>query len=185
MPMTWVGSIISIKLNPDMNTPDALKKVQSVFNAYDPAMPFEYKFADDQYASKFNNEVRVGKLSSVFAGLAILISCLGLFGLASFVAEQRTKEIGIRKVVGASVFSLWKMLSKDFVVLVVIACVVAIPSAYYLMHQWLTSYEYRTEISWWVLGITVIGALVITLVTVSYQAIKAAMMNPVKSLRSE
>jgi ABC-type antimicrobial peptide transport system permease subunit len=185
MPMTWVGSIISIKLNPDMDTHEALKKVQSVFNAYDPAMPFEYKFADDQYASKFNNEVRVGKLSSVFAGLAIFISCLGLFGLASFVAEQRTKEIGIRKVVGASVFSLWKMLSKDFVVLVVIACVVAIPSAYYLMHQWLTSYEYRTEISWWVLGITGTGALAITLVTVSYQAIKAAMMNPVKSLRSE
>ncbi|HEY4656160.1 MAG TPA: FtsX-like permease family protein, partial [Cyclobacteriaceae bacterium] len=185
MPMTWVGSIISIKLNPDMNTHEALKKVQSVFNAYDPAMPFDYKFADDEYARKFNNEVRVGKLSSVFAGLAILISCLGLFGLASFVAEQRTKEIGIRKVVGASVFSLWKMLSKDFVVLVIIACVVAIPSAYYLMHQWLTSYEYRTEISWWVLGITGTGALAITLVTVSYQAIKAAMMNPVKSLRSE
>jgi len=185
MPMTWVGSIISIKLNPDMNTHEALKKVQSVFNAYDPAMPFDYKFADDEYARKFNNEVRVGKLSSVFAGLAIFISCLGLFGLASFVAEQRTKEIGIRKVVGASVFSLWKMLSKDFVVLVIIACVVAIPSAYYLMHQWLTSYEYRTEISWWVLGITGTGALAITLVTVSYQAIKAAMMNPVKSLRSE
>jgi ABC-type antimicrobial peptide transport system permease subunit len=110
---------------------------------------------------------------------------LGLFGLASFIAEQRTKEIGIRKVVGASVFILWKMLSKDFVILVIIACVVAIPSAYYLMYHWLSGYEYRTEISWWVFAITGIGALIITLVTVSYHAITAALMNPVKSLRSE
>jgi len=185
MPMTWVGSVLSIRLNPAKSTAESLEKIQSIFKAYDPAMPFDYKFADDQYARKFNNEVRIGKLSSVFAGLAILISCLGLFGLASFVAEQRTKEIGIRKVVGASVFSLWKMLSKDFVVLVIVASVVAIPSAYYLMHQWLSAYEYRTEISWWVFGITGTGALVITLVTVSYQAITAALMNPVKSLRSE
>ncbi len=185
MPMNWVGSVLSIRLNPAKSTSESLEKIQSVFKAYEPAMPFDYKFADDQYARKFNNEVRIGKLSSVFAGLAILISCLGLFGLASFVAEQRTKEIGIRKVVGATVFSLWKMLSKDFVVLVIIACVVAIPSAYYLMRQWLSAYEYRTEISWWVFAITGTGALVITLATVSYQAIKAALMNPVNSLRSE
>ena len=185
MPMTWVGSVLSIKLNPSKNTTEALEKVQSVFKAYEPAMPFDYKFADDQYARKFSNEVRVGKLSSIFAGLAILISCLGLFGLASFMAEQRTKEIGIRKVVGASVFNLWKMLSKDFVVLVIIACVIAIPSAYYLMHHWLSTYEYRTGISWWVFGLTGVSALLITLATVSYQAITAALMNPVKSLRSE
>ena len=108
-----------------------------------------------------------------------------MFGLASFVAEQRTKEIGIRKVVGASVFSLWKMLSKDFIILIIVACVIAIPMAYYCMDSWLQAYEYRTDISWWVFAATGIGALVVTLVTVSYQAINAALMNPVKSLRSE
>ena len=185
MPMTWVGSVLSIRLNPAKSASESLEKIHATFKRYEPAMPFDYKFADDEYARKFNNEVRIGKLSSVFASLAILISSLGLFGLASFVAERRTKEIGIRKVVGASIFSLWKMLSKDFVVLVIIACVVAVPSAYYLMHQWLSAYEYRTEISWWVFGITGIGALAITLATVSYQAITAALMNPVNSLRSE
>jgi putative ABC transport system permease protein len=117
--------------------------------------------------------------------LAILISCLGLFGLSSFVAEQRTKEIGIRKVVGASVFSLWKMLSKDFVILVIISSLIAIPISYYFLSDWLANYEYRTNIPWWAFVTTGIGALIITLTTVSYQAIKAAMMNPVKSLRSE
>ncbi|HEX8040707.1 MAG TPA: FtsX-like permease family protein, partial [Chryseosolibacter sp.] len=107
------------------------------------------------------------------------------FGLASFVAEQRTKEIGIRKVVGASVFSLWKMLSADFVVLVVISCVIAIPIAYYFLAGWLKQYEYRTEISWWIFVATSLAALVITLLTVSYQAVKAALMKPVNSLRSE
>ena len=112
---------MTLKLNPSQGTQEALAEVQSVFNEYAPALPFDYAFSDEQYARKFSNEVRIGTLASVFAGLAILISCLGLFGLASFVAEQRTKEIGIRKVVGASVFSLWKMLSKDFVILI-IAC---------------------------------------------------------------
>ena len=148
-------------------------------------MPFDYKFADDEYALKFAREERIGKLASVFAVLAIAISCLGLFGLASFVAEQRTKEIGIRKVVGASVFNLWKMLSKDFVVLVLLACFIAIPIAYYFLSNWLEKYEYRIQISWWVFVVTSIAALAITLLTVSYQAIKAALMNPVKSLRSE
>ena len=148
-------------------------------------MPFDYYFADEQYAKKFTSEVRIGKLSSVFAILAIFISCLGLFGLASFVAEQRTKEIGIRKIVGASVYSLWGMLSKDFVVLVVISCVIAIPLAYYYLNSWLQQYEYRTEIPFWIFVVTVFGALMVTLLTVSFQAIKAARMNPVKSLRSE
>ncbi|MBA4054729.1 MAG: ABC transporter permease, partial [Marivirga sp.] len=124
-------------------------------------------------------------LASVFATLAILISCLGLFGLASFVAEQRTKEIGIRKVVGASVFNLWKMLSKDFVVLVLISCIISIPLAYYFLSDWLQNYDYKTEISWWVFSISGIGAISITLATVSYQAIRAALMSPVNSLRSE
>jgi ABC-type antimicrobial peptide transport system permease subunit len=156
-----------------------------VFKKIIPSVPFDYKFADQEYALKFAAEERVGKLASVFALLAILISCLGLFGLASFVAEQRTKEIGIRKVVGASVFSLWKMLSRDFVMLVVISCLLAILPSYYLLAAWLKNYEYRAEISWWIFAVTFVVSLVITLLTVSYQAVKAAMMNPVNSLRSE
>jgi putative ABC transport system permease protein len=184
-PMTWVGNILSIRLNPARPTAESLAKIQAAFRTYEPAMPFDYKFVDEQYAQKFNNEVRVGKLAFLFAGLAIMISCLGLFGLASFVAEQRTKEIGIRKVVGASVFSLWTMLSRDFVVLVIVACAVAVPVAYYLMKQWLGAYTYHAEMSWWIFAMTIGGALVLTLLTVSYQAIAAALMNPVKSLRTE
>jgi putative ABC transport system permease protein len=185
MALRWPGSIVTLKLNPSRATQEALTEVESVFKEFAPALPFDYVFADEQYAKKFIDEVRVGKLAFVFAALAILISCLGLFGLASFVAEQRTKEIGIRKVVGASVFSLWKMLSRDFVILIVIACIIAIPVAYYFMNNWLQHYQYRTDISWWVFAITAVGSLVVTLITVSYQAINAALMNPVKSLRSE
>ena len=117
--------------------------------------------------------------------LAIFISCLGLFGLASFVAEQRTREIGVRKVLGASIFHLWRMLSVDFIVLVVISCLIAIPISWYFLHQWLQQYEYRTPMSWWAFAAASAGALVITLLTVSYQAVRAALANPVKSLRSE
>jgi len=176
---------INIRINPQISASAALPKIEAVFKKIIPSAPFDYKFADQEYALKFAAEERVGKLASVFAALAIVISCLGLFGLASFVAEQRTKEIGIRKVVGASVFSLWKMLSKDFVVLVVISCLIAIPVAYYFLAAWLKKYEYRTDISWWIFALTSMAALVITLLTVSYQAVKAALMNPVKSLRSE
>ena len=178
-------TVINIRINPKTSTAEALPKIEAVFKKVIPSAPFDYKFADQEYALKFVAEERVGKLSSVFAVLAILISCLGLFGLASFVAEQRTKEIGIRKVVGASVFNLWQMLSKDFVVLVVISCLIAIPIAYYFIAAWLKQYEYRTEISWWIFAVTSLAALVITLLTVSYQAVKAALMKPVNSLRSE
>lgn len=176
---------IVIRINPQISTAEALPKIEAVFKKIIPSAPFYYKFADQEYALKFAAEERVGKLASVFAVLAIFISCLGLFGLASFVAEQRTKEIGIRKVAGASVFNLWKMLSKDFVILVIVACAIAIPLAYYFMHQWLSVYEYRTEISWWIFAVTSMAVLVITLMTVSYQAVKAALMNPVNSLRSQ
>ncbi len=176
---------INIRINPEISTADALPAIEGVFRKIIPAVPFDYKFADQEYALKFAAEERVGKLASVFAVLAIIISCLGLFGLAAFVAEQRTKEIGIRKVVGASVFNLWKMLSRDFVVLVLISCLFATPMAYYFLDEWLRKYEYRTDLSWWIFALTSIAALVITLSTVSYQAIKAALMNPVKSLRSE
>ena len=155
--------------------------MQNVF----PSVPFRYKFADEEYAKKFGDEERIGKLASFFAILAIFISCLGLFGMASFVAEQRTKEIGVRKVLGASVFNVWRLLSKDFVMLVLLSCAIAIPVAYYFLHGWLQKYEYRTEISWWIFAVAVMGALLITLITVSFQAIKAAIANPVKSLRTE
>jgi putative ABC transport system permease protein len=176
---------ITIRINPQTSATEALPRIEGVFKKIIPSAPFDYKFADQEYALKFAAEERVGKLASVFAALAILISCLGLFGLASFVAEQRTKEIGIRKVVGASVFSLWKMLSKDFVVLVIISCLIAVPIAYYFLAGWLNQYEYHTEISWLVFAATSTGALVITLLTVSFQAVKAALMKPVNSLRSE
>ena len=178
-------NVMIIKLNPEMSSRDALAKTETIFRKYNPAAPFDYKFVDEDYARKFGDEERVGKLASFFAILAIFISCLGIFGLASFVAEQKAKEIGIRKVMGASVFTLWKMLSRDFVVLVIISLFIAIPTSFYFMNSWLHKYEYRSEISWWIFAVSGMGALVITLLTVSYQAIKAALMNPVNSLRSE
>jgi ABC-type antimicrobial peptide transport system permease subunit len=176
---------INLKLNPAKGVTESLAKIESVFKKIVPAAPFEYKFVEEEYAWKFKGEERIGKLASVFAGLAILISCLGIFGLASFVAEQRTKEIGIRKVLGASVVRLWRMLSGHFVILVFISSLIAIPLAYVGLQRWLQNYEYRTDISLWTLILSGLCALCITLATVSYQAIKAAVANPVRSLRSE
>jgi len=178
-------SQINVKINPKVSASEALPKIEAVFKKIIPSAPFEYKFADEEYAAKFAAEERIGKLAGVFASLAILISCLGLFGLASFVAEQRFKEIGVRKVLGATVTNLWALLSRDFVQLVILSQLIASPIAYYFMHKWLMNYHYRTDISWWVFGVTCFGALLITLLTVSYQSIKAATANPVKSLRSE
>ncbi|HEY5747400.1 MAG TPA: FtsX-like permease family protein [Chryseolinea sp.] len=174
-----------LKLNPALSTHEALSRAEQVFKQYLPGVPFDYKFVDVEHAQKFASEERIGTLSGIFAGLAVFISCLGLLGLASFVAEQRTKEIGIRKVLGASVASLWQMLSKDFVILVLAACLMAIPLSYYFTHDWLKNYPYHTTISWWLFAATVAGAVVLTLMMVSFQAIKAALSNPVKSLRSE
>ncbi len=176
---------INLRLNRDKSIHESVVKIEAAFKKYVPAAPFDYKFADDEYARKFLTEERIGKLAAFFASLAILISCLGLFGFASFVAEQKTKEIGVRKVLGASVANVWRLLSKDFVVLVFISLVVAIPIAYYFMHNWLQDYQYRTDLSWWIFAAAGAVALVITLLTVSFQAIKAAIANPVKSLRTE
>ena len=178
-------NVINIRINAHTSAADGLAKIETVFKKFAPSTPFNYKFADQEYALKFAEEERIGKLATVFALLAIFISCLGLFGMASFVAEQRTKEIGVRKVLGASVFNVWNLLSKDFVKLVIISCFIAVPVAYYLSHEWLQNYEYRTEISWWVFAAAGVGALTLTLLTVSFQAIKAAIANPVKSLRTE
>ena len=176
---------LTIRINANADVHSALDKIEAVIEKYDAAAPFEYKFQDDDYARLFNDQERIGKLASVFAALAIFISCLGIFGLASFTASQRTKEIGIRKVLGATIFNVWKMLSSDFAWLVVLSILVAAPLSYYFSNQWLQQYEYRIEISWWVFIVTGIGALAVTLLTVSYQSFKAALMNPVKSLRSE
>ncbi|QMW05503.1 ABC transporter permease [Spirosoma foliorum] len=181
----FASNFINIRISPGISASEAVSKIGAVFQKYDPASPFNYKFADQEYARKFAAEENIGTLASFFATLAIFISCLGLFGLASFVAEQRTKEIGVRKVLGASVFSLWGLLSKDFVLLVIIAFGIATPIAWYYLDSWLQKYEYRTELSWWVFAASGAGALLVTLLTVSFQSVKAALMDPVKSLRSE
>jgi putative ABC transport system permease protein len=180
----WTN-FITIRLNPKMSAREALNKIEPIFRKYNPASPFDYKFVSDEQDQKFRAEERIGKLATVFAILAIFISCLGLFGLASFVAEQRTKEIGVRKVLGASVFNLWQLLSKDFIILVLISFLLASPVAYYFMSGWLKQYAYRSDISWWIFAVSGLAAIGITLATVSFQSIKAALMNPVRSLRSE
>jgi putative ABC transport system permease protein len=177
--------LLHIKIDPTVSANVALAKIEEVVKKVVPSALFDYQFIDEEYGRKFSQEELIGKLAGIFSVLAIFISCLGLFGLASFVAEQRTKEIGIRKVMGATVSNLWQMLSIDFVVLVIISCGLAIPTSFYLMSNWLKQYQYRAEISWWIILLACMASIVITLLTVSYQAVKAAMMNPVKSLRSE
>ena len=176
---------IIMRLNPNAGASSSISKTEAIFKRIIPSAPFDYKFADEEFASKFAAEERIGKLSTIFAALAIFISCLGLFGLASFVAEQRSKEIGLRKLLGASLFDLWTLLSKEFVLLVCISLLLASPLAYYLMYRWLLNYQYRTVLSWWIFIVAASGALIITIITVSIQAIKAAVVNPVKSLKTE
>jgi putative ABC transport system permease protein len=179
------ASQICIKIKPTVSANQALPKIEAVFRSIVPSAAFDYKFVDEEYAKKFSQEQRISKLASFFAILAIFISCLGLFGLASFVAEQRTKEIGVRKVIGASIFNIWNLLSKEFIWLVIISLLIASPIAYYFMNEWIQKYTYHTTISWWIFIAAGAGALIITLITVSFQAIKAAIANPVKSLRTE
>ena len=163
----------------------ALAKIGAVMKKDNPAYPFEYKFVDDQFNNMFLSEMLISKLSRVFAALAIIISCLGLFGLAAYTAERRTKEIGVRKVLGASVSGIAALISKDFLKLVFVSCIVAFPVAWWMMHNWLQNYQYRIKISWWIFLIAGAVAVFIALFTVSFQAIKAAVANPVKSLRTE
>jgi putative ABC transport system permease protein len=181
---TYATSIM-YRLSKNMDTHTAIEKVGKIFNAYNPAYPYLYKFADDEYNLKFSLELLVGKLAGIFAGLAIFISCLGLFGLAAYVAEQRTKEIGIRKVLGATISQVWVLLSWDFVLLVIISCGIASPLALYFLNNWLQKYDYRISIGPGVFVLAAIAALAMTIATVSFQAIKAALANPIKSLKSE
>lgn len=177
--------ILMYRLSPTIKTQDALRQLTEIFNKYNPAYPYDYAFADGNYAAKFKIEVLIGKLSGIFAMLAIFISCLGLFGLAAYVAEQRSKEIGIRKVLGATVSQVWLLLSRDFLLLVLISCLLASPVALYFLNEWLAKYDYRITIGADVFVIAGLAAVAITLLTISFQAIKAAVANPVKSLRTE
>ena len=166
-------------------TKQALASMETVFKKFNPRFPFKYYFTDEEFANNYKAENTVSKLSNYFAFLAIFISCLGLFGLAAFTAEQRTKEIGIRKVLGASVTSLVGMLSKDFIQLVLISAVIAFPVSWYFLKGWLEKYQYRIGFEWWYFVVALVAAVTIALLTVSFQAIRAALINPVKSLKTE
>lgn len=176
---------LEMRLKPGTPPSTAIAKITAVIKADNPGYPVEVKFADDQYNQQFTDETRIGQLASLFAILAISISCLGLFGLAAYTAEQRTKELGIRKVLGASIHGLASLLSREFLQLVGLSCLIAFPLAWWAMNSWLASYSYRTPLHWWVFAAAGAGALLIALLTVSFQALKAALANPVKTLRSE
>jgi putative ABC transport system permease protein len=177
--------LLYVRIKSNSDPENALAKIAAVMKKDNPGYPFEYKFVDDQFNAMFFSEMLISKLSRVFAALAILISCLGLFGLAAYTAEQRTKEIGARKVLGASVSGIVALLSGDFIKLVFISCIVAFPVAWWAMQNWLQNYQYHIEISWWIFLIAGAVAILIALITVSFQAIKAAIANPIKSLRTE
>lgn len=178
-------NVIHIKLNPQNSIAENLAGTEAVFKKYNPAYPFNYAFVDRQYAKKFNDHQRTEKLAGLFTLLTILISCLGLFGLASYTAENRIKEIGVRKVLGATIANITTLLSKDFLKLVVFAFCISVPMAWFAMERWLQDFEYRVNISWWIFALAGLLALLIAFLTISYQAIKAARTNPVKSLKTE
>lgn len=178
-------SVITYRLSPHISTRDAIARLTPIFNKYNPSYPFDFRFEDAQYAAKFNAELLVGKLAGVFAALAIFISCLGLFGLAAYMAEQRKKEVGIRKVLGASVPQIWFLLTGDFIILVLISCLIASPVALYFSQGWLQKFDYRIGIGPWVFIAAALAAIVITMATISFQAVKTALASPVRSLRTE
>ena len=180
----WFNTIL-IKFNDKNSTAANLKKAEGIFKKYNPEYPFEYKFVDEEYARKFENEKKIGTMAAVFAALTIFISCLGLFGLATYMAENRIKEIGVRKVLGASVARITTLLSKDFLKLVLVSFVIAAPVAWWAMNAWLKDYSYRVDIQWWVFVMAGLLSVLIALFTISYQAIRAAVANPAKSLRTE
>jgi ABC-type antimicrobial peptide transport system permease subunit len=178
-------NVVHMKLGKEKTAAQSLKIIEDIFKKFNPDYPFEYHFIDEDYARKFAATERTATLTGLFAGLTIFISCLGLFGLAAYMAENRIKEIGVRKVLGASVFNITRLLSKEFLALVLISIVIATPIAWYAMSKWLLNYSYRIDLQWWVFGLAGMLALLVALLTVSFQAIKAAVANPVKSLRTE
>ncbi|UWX54668.1 ABC transporter permease [Maribacter litopenaei] len=178
-------NVIHMRINPSESVSGSLAAAERIFNKYNPEYPFNYEFVDAAYAKKFNDQRTTGKLANIFTLLTIFISCLGLFGLASYVAENRIKEIGVRKVLGASVSTITGLLSKDFLKLVMISIIIAIPVSWYFMSNWLNEFAFRISISWWVYILSGGLTLIIAFITVSFQAIKAARANPIKSLRTE
>ena len=180
----WMHTV-NIRLDPSAGITQSLAAIQKIFKKYDPGNSVEYRFADQEYAKKFEDGERMGRLAGGFTVLAILISCLGLVGLSSFVAEQRTREIGVRKVLGASILDLWTLLSQEFVILVGLSLIIGSPIAAWIMHGWLQNYAYHATLSWWIFALAGAGAIALTLLTVSWQTIRAAMANPVNSLKAE
>jgi putative ABC transport system permease protein len=179
-----LGQMI-IRLDSTKGTVESLSVVEAIYHKLVTSSTFKYNFVDEEYGMKFKAEQRIGNLASIFAALAIFISCLGLFGLSSFVAEQKTKEIGVRKVIGATLLNIWMLLSKEFVMLVSISLLMAMPITYYYLTKWLSTYQYHTSINWWIFVAASGSVLLITLLTVSFHGLKAATANPVKSLRTE
>ena len=180
----WRVSNIIVRLNPG-NIADQIGSIRDLWQGMAPQSPIEYTFLDQDLQSLYEKESRMSRVFLLFATLSILSACLGLFGLAAFMAAQRTKEIGIRKVLGASVFSVVGLLSKEFIFLVGLALVIASPVAYYAMHKWLQNFAYRVEIHWWIFILAGVMALLVAFATVSFQSIRAALADPVKSLRNE
>jgi len=183
-PAGWFNTA-HIKLNAHNRMSDNLDKLERVFRQFNPAYPFEYHFVDEDYARKFQEEQKMGSLATWFAGLTIFISCLGLFALVAYMAESRRKEIGIRKLLGASVSDVIILLSKEFIILVLVSITVATPIAWQAMEKWLANYPYRTNIPWWLFVVVGCISLGIALLTVGFQAFKAATENPVKAIKSE
>ncbi|MGE8428855.1 MAG: ABC transporter permease [Sphingobacterium sp.] len=185
LPMNRDNGIMTIKTKAGVDLPDAIQQIEKVIVKNNPGFPFDYKFLDDSFNNKFKAELFVQQLSSVFALMSIIISCLGLFGLAAFATEQRAKEISIRKVLGASVSGLIQMLNREFVTLIAISCIIAFPIAWMIMSKWLTNYAHHVAISWTIFVISAVAAIVIALLTISSQAFKAAIANPTKTLRDQ
>jgi len=178
----WFKIMVRIRAT---NQQQTIAAIQHLYESYNPGFPFTFNFLDEAYQKQYDTETRVSELSKYFAGLAIIISCLGLFGLAAFTAQKRQKEIGIRKVIGASVSNITSMLSKDFLILISISLLIALPVSWWLMSRWLQSFAYRINITPFAFVITAVSVILITLITISYQSVKAALANPVKSLRTE
>jgi ABC-type antimicrobial peptide transport system permease subunit len=181
----YSANVMNIKFNGDHTMAQNIASTEKILKKYNPAFPFEYHFVDEEYAKKFSDQQLTATLAALFAGLTIFISCLGLFGLATYMAETRIKEIGVRKILGASIMNIATLISKDFVKLVIIAIIIASPIAWYFMNKWLLGFDFRIHIGGWVFILAGTVAIFIALVTVSFQSIRAAIVNPVKSLRNE
>jgi putative ABC transport system permease protein len=179
------GAYLFAKIKSNTNLPTLLRSMQNIYKKHDADTPFDYTFMDDAFNARYKAEDRLASIFSIFTVITIVLAAMGLFGLAAFTIEQRTKEIGIRKVLGASIYSINGLLSKDFLKLVLLSIVVASPVAWYFMHNWLQGFAYRINIQWWMFGSAGLLAILVALVTISYHAVKAAIANPVNSLRSE